>query len=111
MSIGTVYLLMEGHFLCHYVKYFSLISFDDIILQNDDALQLNSLTPALAESAAILHGITDPQIDCLTAFRDCIEFVEWIREAIDRKILQCDAKSSCVHKSILLHCCVKVIRS
>ena len=55
-------------------------------MQDDESLQLISLTPALAESAAILHGITDLQIECLTAFRDSMEFVEWVREAIDGKI-------------------------
>jgi len=58
---------------CKLIKSFS---------KGELSLKLHEITADLTQSADIIKEITELQMNCLKAFVECSEFVEWIREAV-----------------------------
>jgi len=50
--------------------------------QKDKQLQLRDVSFDILTSAEKIKDIREPELDCLHAFRDCHEFIEWVQQEV-----------------------------
>ena len=67
-----------------------------LYIQADKQLQLKDISPELIESAASIREIRIDQIECLRAFLDCEDLIQWIRKEVPSMLfnISCATKKS-----------------
>jgi len=48
-------------------------------------LELNKISRDLVDSADVIRSIAGPKLDCLQAFAESSEFVNWIKQEVKSK--------------------------